>query len=108
MLACSNCPTEALYRYKVTADFGLTFCFTCLPTFLKAPQYSGRVVKLSDEVRPVIAETPAPKKRSSKKKAEEPVEVEEPVIDEPAEEPVKELPLDDSAEETVEETDGTD
>jgi hypothetical protein len=105
MLACSNCTSEALYRYKITADFGLTFCFTCLPTFLKAPQYSGRVVKLSDEVR---VETPAPKKRSSTKKVEEPVEVEEPVIDEPVEEPVEELPLDDSAEDAVEETDGTD
>lgn len=100
MIKCSNCESEAVYRYRVTGDYSLLFCVPCLPAFLKAPQYRGRIVKLSQEVTvPVVEE--APKKKSTKKKVEEPV-VEEPVVEDVVEEPV----LDESTETPVEEADG--
>ena len=100
MIKCSSCESEAVYRYKVTGDYSLVFCVPCLPGFLNAPQYSGRVVNLVKEPEtPVVEE--APKKKSTKKKVEEPV-VEEPVVEDVVEEPV----LDESTETPVEEADG--
>ena len=101
MIKCSSCESEAVYRYKVTGDYSLVFCVPCLPAFLKAPQYRGRVVKLSKEETPTIVVEEAPKKKSTKKKVEEPV-VEEPVVEDVVEEPV----LDESTETPVEEADG--
>jgi hypothetical protein len=101
MIKCSNCETEAVYRYRVTGDYSILFCFTCLPSFLKSPSYKGRVVKVASEV---IEPEVAPKKRSTKKVVEEPV-VEEAA---PEESVAEDVAVEPSTEETVVESDGTD
>jgi hypothetical protein len=102
VITCSNCTNEATHQYRVTGQYSMPFCVRCLPGFLKAPQYRGRVVRIEKPVE-VAVETPAPKKRSTKKKVEEPV-VEEPIVEESVEEPT----LDESTETPVEETNGAD
>jgi hypothetical protein len=86
MTTCSNCETEALFEYVVTASTKIPFCRKHIPGFLKSVPYSVRLVKIEKS-----ATVEAPKASKKKTVVEEPLVVEEVVGDTPSEEPTPEV-----------------
>lgn len=78
MTKCANCAEDALYVYAVNPAFPTYYCPAHLPNFLKAQKAAGHLERVVQE--PVVEPTP----KVSKKKAE-PVVVEPPVEEAPAE-----------------------
>lgn len=89
MIKCVNCERPAQFKYKPTKNLTLNYCHLHTPKFLRG---KNEATLLKSVVEQPKEEAPKPKrKRTTKKK------IEEPVIEETPEEPV---------EETVEEEDG--
>jgi len=82
MITCVNCSADADYSYPISLDNVVHYCGDHLPKFLYGRRNSGDL-KL---ILPAPVEEPA---KSSKKKTTDTV-VEEPTVEEPAEEPVAE------------------
>ena len=85
MITCSNCTEPAGFQYNISDSSSIPYCGAHLPKFLRGKSAVSLLVSVIEAV--------APKKKTAKA-APEPV-VEEPVVE-------------DSTEEPVEETDGTD
>lgn len=80
---CSNCSTDALYEYQITAQTSVFYCAKDLPRFLYARRDAGHL-KITDALTenlnaavevlsPAPVDEPeeeAPKKKAPKKKAE--------------------------------------
>jgi hypothetical protein len=76
MAKCSNCTNNGVYEYKVTTNFIISYCNSCLPRFLKAQKNAGLL-----KPAPVVVEAP-------------PVVVEEePVVPEEVSEVIEEEPV---------------
>lgn len=71
MTTCANCANDAIYTYQVTEDYLIHYCHVHVPSFLNGHRLAGKLALKVEEVPEPVVEV-APK--SSKKKAEAPVE----------------------------------
>jgi hypothetical protein len=74
-MKCSNCASDALYGYKVTADFVIHYCEKHLPKFLLSQKAAG-LLKI---------DVPAPVVPTPSKKKTDPVVTDTPAEEAPAE-----------------------
>lgn len=83
-MKCANCKETAAYEYKLTEQKSIFYCDKHLPKFLETAKKAGLLVKtkeftaaleeglknISITAEPEVVETPKPKKKATKKKAE--------------------------------------
>jgi hypothetical protein len=79
MATCANCSNDAFFVYQVTDSYGIDFCSSHVPNFLRSEKYASSLITLD---LPVVEETTT---ASKKKKS-----VEEVVEETPAEDPESE------------------
>ena len=64
MVTCANCPAEAVHEYRVSKDFSVSYCNSCLPKFL----YEQKKAGLLKPLPVVVEEVSAPVTKTTKKK----------------------------------------
>jgi hypothetical protein len=85
LVKCANCAAEALFEYQLTQETSIFYCGRHLPKFLESRKRAG-LLKITDKFAeakkeveeilavsipaPEVTETPKPKKKATKKKAE--------------------------------------
>jgi hypothetical protein len=65
MATCSNCSTDAKYRYTISPGLSVDYCATHLPKFLTAQKAAGL---LNIPVEQPVEETPTKTTKTSSKK----------------------------------------
>ena len=71
MIKCANCPSEAVYTIDEPGANPVDYCSTCLPRWLLTDAADGKFALRSEgAIKEVVEEKP----KSTKKKAEAPVE----------------------------------
>lgn len=83
-MKCANCKDVAAYEYRLTDKKSIFYCNKHLPSFLETAKKAGLLTKtdefktaleeglknISIPTEPETVETPKPKKKATKKKAE--------------------------------------
>jgi hypothetical protein len=71
---CANCQNTAVYTYAASPEHLTNYCESCLPNFLRKPEYTALVSPAAE-----VVEEPTPKAKTTKKTVVEETPEEAPV-----------------------------